>query len=157
MCKGYYDNMYMIINRMARRSNKIKCWPKTILVIQLIISSAIKISMITRNSMSNLWFLVMAAAKYAISIRAATIIINISNNFIPSPLLYYNIKHLFAPYLFLHRSWSVFWCKHTEIQFMWENDVDKQGKLRKIRSLWNGVHLTVVWICATVIGVFADL
>lgn len=88
MCvKGYcYDNIYIIIKIIARISNKIKCCPRTILVIQLIINNMIRINMIIRNSMSNLCFLVMAAAKYAISIRAATIIINISSCFIPSPL-----------------------------------------------------------------------
>ena len=78
----------MIINRIARISNKIKCCPNTMLAIHEINSIAIRINMVILNNMSNLCLWVMAAMKYVIIMIAAITIINISNTFILSPQSY---------------------------------------------------------------------
>ncbi len=55
------------------------------LYIHVTIRSVINISISAENKMRSLDFLVIAAAKYAIIINAATIIIAIKNPFIVSP------------------------------------------------------------------------
>ncbi len=55
------------------------------LKIHVIIRSAISISINAEKRIRNLGFFVIAAAKYAIIINAATIIIDIKNPFIVSP------------------------------------------------------------------------
>lgn len=91
----------MIMKMIANPSNRWNGCLKIILVIQVIKISSIKISMVIRNAISILCFLVIAAMKYVRIIRAAMTIIKMSNIFMTSPRLYQVLVFITDTYVYM--------------------------------------------------------